>query len=396
MAHDTYDVKVYGYITPKAGVVVGPSAPASVAAYGLYNDSILSTDSIIADALKACGITDISVDDVEVVYMDDNSILNGGSGVSDEAFISAVSLDAVATMSDTTADTSITADFYLDAFRVYNPLTDSSIYSPDKENNVTYQSLFDSVWDSVKKEWLTDTDLVYVEYRGNVGAGEFTVESYKKTGPQNELYLAPGCGIAFGISLSEGEFVHVSAKAVTGNPKLNSYNVSSTELYYNIDNTNGLTSTSEPGVYVATIQNNGSGILAVSGLKLRGDAAIKKSNETTQIALEKMARVMSGANEYAPLTFNVSVPSVARKNRSFGIGISVTADKLDHLTVKVDDGVETTLTPYNAKAVALGDIAEYAYMHSVRIKSAGTHTITVTAYDANGNTATVTRSVEIK
>lgn len=396
LAHDTYDVKVYGYITPKAGVVVGPTAPASVTAYGLYNDSILSADSIIADALKTCGITDISVDDVEVVYMDDNSILNGGSGVPDEAFISAVSSDAVATMSDTTVDTSITADFYLDAFRVYNPLTDSSIYNPDKEDNVTYQSLFDSVWDSVKKEWLTDTNLVYVEYKGNVGAGEFTVESYKKTGPQNELYLAPGCGIAFGISLSEGEFVHVSAKAVTGNPKLNSYDVSSTELYYNIDSSNGLTPTSETGVYVVTIQNNGSGILAVSGLKLRGTAKIKNSSETTQIALEKMARAMSGAEEYAPLIFNVSVPSVARRNRSFGIGISVTADKLDHLTVKVDDGVETTLTPYNAKAVALGDIAEYAYMHSVRIKTAGTHTITVTAYDANGNAATVTRSVEIK
>ena len=396
LAHDTYDVKVYGYITPKAGVVVGPTAPASVAAYGLYNDSILSNDSIIADALKACGITDISVDDVEVVYMDDNSILNGGSGVPDEAFIRAVSADAVATMSDTTADTSITADFYLDAFRVYNPLTDSSIYNPDKEDNVTYQSLFDSVWDSVKKEWLTDQNLVYVEYKGNVGAGEFTVESYKKTGPQNELYLAPGCGIAFGISLSESEFVHVSAKAVTGNPKLNSYDVSSTELYYNIDSLNGLTSTNVTGVYIVTIQNNGSGILAVSGLKLRGNAALRNSSETTQIALEKMARAMSGAEEYAPLTFNVSVPSVARRNRSFGIGISVTADKLDHLTVKIDDGVETTLTPYNAKAVALGDIAEYAYMHSVRIKTAGTHTITVTAYDANGNAATVTRSVEIK
>ncbi len=396
LAHDTYDVKVYGYITPKAGVVVGPVASASLAAYGVYNDSVLSTDSIIADALNACGITDISVDDVEVVYMDDNSILNGGSGVSDEAFISAVSSDAVATMSDTTADTSITADFYLDAFRVYNPLTDSSVYNPDKEDNVTYQSLFDSVWDSVEKKWLTDQNLVYVEYDGPVGAGKFTVESYKETGPQNELYLAPGCGIAFGISLSEGEFVHVSAKAVTGSPKLNAYDVSSGELYYNINSANGLKSTSENGVYVVTIQNTGSGILAVSGLKLRGDAAIKNSSETTQIALETMTRAMSSAEEYAPMTFNVSVPSTARKNRGFGIGISVSADKLDHLTVKVDDGTETTLTPYNAKAVELGDTAEYAYMHSVRIKTAGTHTITVTAYDANGNAATVTRSVEIK
>ena len=410
LPYDTYQVSVYAYLNNNAGVFDNNAA--TVASYSAVS---VSDSSIIADALAACNITDIDAGQVKLVYMDENSILNGGTGAVAEQ--SAVSMASLYTA---TVDS---AEVYVDAFRVYNPLGDTTVqisnekfnpaeknevqtYKDDKESGVKYMSLYDFVvgnLGSYGNEADGTSSSVYVEYDGNKPAEEQIVgKEYKVHGPQNEIYLAKGCGIAFHINeLSDGQTIQISAKAVDGLPTFNGSDVTATEMYYDLTSmTNALTGTGTGKDVV--IYNNEDGVLAISGLKCSATITITANSSATQAAINTIRYAMSAKDaSYAPATFEITAPETARRNRSIGIGVTATATDVDSMKIQVMcDGVvvseETTLYPYNVKAVEQGKATNYYYSKSYRFTKAGTYVFTATAFDGNDNSYSIEKTVVVK
>ncbi len=410
LPYDTYQVSVYAYLNNNAGVFDNNAA--TVASYSAVS---VSDSSIIADALAACNITDIDAGQVKLVYMDENIILNGGTGAVAEQ--SAVSMASLYTA---TVDS---AEVYVDAFRVYNPLGDTTVqisnekfnpaeknevqtYKDDKESGVKYMSLYDFVvgnLGSYGNEADGTSSSVYVEYDGNKPAEEQIVgKEYKVHGPQNEIYLAKGCGIAFHINeLSDGQTIQISAKAVDGLPTFNGSDVTATEMYYDLTSmTNALTGTGTGKDVV--IYNNGDGVLAISGLKCSATITITANSSATQAAINTIRYAMSAKDaSYAPATFEITAPETARRNRSIGIGVTATATDVDSMKIQVMcDGVvvseETTLYPYNVKAVEQGKATNYYYSKSYRFTKAGTYVFTATAFDGNDNSYSIEKTVVVK
>ena len=64
------------------------------------------------------------------------------------------------------------------------------------------------------------------------------------------------------------------------------------------------------------------------------------------------------------------------------------------------DGVvvseETTLYPYNVKAVEQGKATNYYYSKSYRFTKAGTYVFTATAFDGNDNSYSIEKTVVVK
>lgn len=387
LPYDTYDVKVYGIVTKSSGVAVGSVAETAALAMDISDGS---TSDLIADILADCGISNLSVDDVEVIYMDENSVLNGGTGTASSDIIrDKVSIQSVAEINDVTYP--VVANCYVDGFRVYGALGNTETvsvdaYTNDKENEVKYMS----IWDAAAKSLMTGT--YYVEYKGAVGTDTVAIADYKKNGPENEIYLAQGQSIAFAIDKWGKEYkFDVSAKVVKGSkPELNGTTpVNATEMYYSIN------PVQKGNIFIATLTNNTDGVLAVSGLKMSKDINIVQGDAATTAILEVLSG-MYAVNAFNPETFDVSAPETARKNRNFTINATVTASDVAKLTIKVGDGEEAVLNPYNTMTVQNGYTDDYAYSKTYRFKKAGTYTFVVTAYDAAGNSVSLTRTVVVK
>ena len=412
LPYDTYQVSVYAYLNNNAGVFDN-----NAAAVASYSAVPMSDSSIIADALAACNITDIDADQVKLVYMDENSILNGGTGaVAEQSAVSMASLYAA------TVDS---AEVYVDAFRVYNPLGDTTVqisnekfnpaeknevqtYKDDKESGVKYMSLYDFVvgnLGSYGNEADGTSSSVYVEYDGNKPASTQIVgKEYKVHGPENEIYLDKNCGIAFHIDqYSDGQTIQISAKAVYGSPTLNGVDVTATEMYYDLANPNISQAIQGEGTgRDIVIFNNGEGVLAISGLKCSTEISISANTSATQAAIKTIRYAMSAKEvSYAPATFEITAPETARRNRSIGIGVTATAADVDSMKIQVTcDGVvvgeETILYPYNVKAVEQGKATNYYYSKSYRFSKAGTYVFTATASDGNGNSYSIEKTVVVK
>lgn len=415
LPYDTYQVSVYAYLNNNAGVFEN-----NAAAVASYNAEPVSDNNIIADALAACNITGIDADQVKLVYMDENSILNGGTGAAVEQRANIATMASLNAVDTATVNS---AEVYVDAFRVYNPLGDTTVqignkastsaeknevqaYENDSESGVKYMSLYDFVvgnLGSYGNETGGTSSSVYVEYDGNKPAEEQIVgKEYKVHGPQNEIYLAKGCGIAFHINeLSDGQTIQISAKAVDGFPTFNGSDVTATEMYYDLTSmTNALTGTGTGKDVV--IYNNGDGVLAISGLKCSATITITANSSATQAAINTIRYAMSAKDaSYAPATFEITAPETARRNRSIGIGVTATATDVDSMKIQVMcDGVvvseETTLYPYNVKAVEQGKATNYYYSKSYRFAKAGTYVFTATAFDGNGNSYSIEKTVVVK
>ena len=406
LPYDTYQVSVYAYLNNNAGVFDNNAA--AVASYSAVS---VSDSSIIADALAACNITDIDAGQVKLVYMDENSILNGGTGAVAEQ--SAVSMASLYTA---TVDS---AEVYVDAFRVYNPLGDTTVqisnekfnpaeknevqtYKDDKESGVKYMSLYDFVVGNLTDGYTPSN--VYVEYDGNKPASEQIVgKEYKVHGPENEIYLDANCGIAFHINqYSDGQTIQISAKAVDeGNPTLNGKDVTASEMYYDLAKITNAIQGEGTGRDIV-IFNDGGGVLAISGLKCSTAINISANTSATQAAIQTIRYAMSAKEvSYAPATFEITAPETARRNRSIGIGVTATAADVDSMKIQVTcDGVvvgeETTLYPYNVKAVEQGKATNYYYSKSYRFSKAGTYVFTATASDGNGNSYSIEKTVVVK
>ena len=232
--------------------------------------AVVEDNSAIYDELAALGMNDIANADLELVWFDDNSILNGGTGANGK-------VDDIEMAGDSTVTE---LNCYLDGFRIYHPLnTDYTGYIPS-EQGATYLNVLNNISNIYSDSELVD-ETVFSSFAYIVGSGEssFTFGNYKEKGPQNELYLKTGGNaIAFKVQRQSpnGE-VHLGLRAVTGTTKIKvssgekavTFDVNSaTEMYYDITE---FITTDATGVANITIQNVGTGVLAVNNIKLTGN-----------------------------------------------------------------------------------------------------------------------------
>lgn len=399
-----YSVRILGYLTNTAGAIVGPANPTpwdggETGAEGSTRGANgIDTNRILREA----GLKEFIGCEVETSFMDENSVLNGGTGI-------AAKNSPNRTFGKRGEETAQTADVYLDAFRVYQPLADETKYVKN-EQRLKYAPVYDYVKNSANSigSEILPNSMVYVEYDGDTGIAN--IAKYQDRGPQNEVYLTNGNYIGFALEgYTEGDTVMISAKAVAGEPILGyldtnalegaeiSSGMKMTEMYYDVtayvrpyDSTKYvlvLGNIAEAGTRTGTRS-----ILSVSGIKLAKDITPATS---TQIAAD-IASLVTLAYQpveepvFTPERFELRYSGRALAGWFTRISVKTSTD-VDHVSVYrlADDGslvpVRENMRPMNSLFTHFGWMDYYAFSLTVRAPRRGmTDTYYIFAYDANG------------
>lgn len=398
-----YSVRILGYLTNTAGAIVGPASPTpwdggeTGAAGSTRGANGIDTNRILREA----GLKEFIGCEVETSFMDENSVLNGGTGI-------AAKNSQNRTFGKRGEETAQTADVYLDAFRVYQPLADETKYV-ENEQDLAYAPVYDYVKNSADliPDEITDNSMVYVEYDGDTGIA--SIANYHDHGPQNEVYLTNGNYIGFALEdYTEGDTVMISAKAVAGEPILGYLNTNDvggkaissdmkmTEMYYDVTacvqqygtkHMLVLGNIAEAGTRTGTRS-----ILSVSGIKL---ADRINPATSTQIAAD-IASLVTLAYQpveepvFTPERFELRYSGRALAGWLTRISVKTSTD-VDHVSVYrlADDGslvpVRENMRPMNSLFTYFGWMDYYAFSLTVRAPRRGmTDTYYIFAYDANG------------
>lgn len=399
-----YSVRILGYLTNTAGAIVGPASPTpwdggETGAEGSTRGANgIDTNRILREA----GLKEFIGCEVETSFMDENSVLNGGTGIAAKN-----SQNRTFGKRDTAAQT---ANIYLDAFRVYKPLADETKYV-ENEQGLAYAPVYDYVKNSADlTAEITENSMVYVEYDGDTGIA--SIANYHDHGPQNEVYLTDGNYIGFVLEGYTGTgTVMISAKAVAGDPVLgyldtnaegavipSGMNMKMTEMYYDVTDCVRqygakymlvLGNIAEAGTGTGTGTRS---ILSVSGIKL-ADGIIPATS--TQIAAD-IASLVTLAYQpveepvFTPERFELHYSGRALAGWFTRISVKTSTD-VDHVSVYrlADDGslvpVRENMRPMNSLFTYFGWMDYYAFSLTVRAPRRGmTDTYYIFAYDANG------------
>lgn len=400
--HANYSVRILGYLTDTAGAIVGPANPTpwdggeTGAAGSTRGANGIDTNRILREA----GLKEFIGCEVETSFMDENSVLNGGTGIAAKN-----SPNRTFGKRDTAAEQ--TANVYLDAFRVYKPLADETKYV-ENEQRLKYAPVYDYVKNSANSigSEILPNSMVYVEYDGDTGIAN--IVKYQDRGPQNEVYLTNGSYIGFALEgYTEGDTVMISAKAVAGEPILGYLNstgmvsqeiysgMKMTEMYYDVT---AYVRPYDSTKYVLVLGNTAGAdaetrsILSVSGIKLAKDITPATS---TQIAAD-IASLVTLAYQpveepvFTPERFELHYSGRALAGWFTRISVKTSTD-VDHVSVYrlADDGslvpVRENMRPMNSLFTYFGWMDYYAFSLTVRAPRRGmTDTYYIFAYDANG------------
>lgn len=401
--HANYSVRILGYLTDTAGAIVGPANPTpwdggeTGAAGSTRGANGIDTNRILREA----GLKEFIGCEVETSFMDENSVLNGGTGIAAKN-----SQNRTFGKRDTAAQT---ANIYLDAFRVYKPLElESEANYAENERGLKYAPVYDYVKNSAELTGseILPNSMVYVEYDGDTGIAH--IAEYQKRGPQNEVYLTNGNYIGFVLAGYTGnEKVMISAKAVAGDPvlgyldtnaigdKIISSDMKMTEMYYDVtayvrqyDSTKYMLVLGNIADAAAETRS----ILSVSGIKL---ADRINPATSTQIAAD-IASLVTLAYQpveepvFTPERFELHYSGRALAGWFTRISVKTSTD-VDHVSVYrlADDGslvpVRENMRPMNSLFTYFGWMDYYAFSLTVRAPRRGmTDTYYIFAYDANG------------
>lgn len=398
LPYGKYQVSVYGYLLNTAGAAVA-TASADGQEIQMPESSGVTAQEIVEVILEDLGLDDVlDVEDVEVSYMNEDSVLNGGFGNS------AIFSDVITTNGESvqSEDVSVTAMSYIDGFRVYQPLEEDSQVYDEAEEDVKYYSIYDFVKNSVADfEEDIDNAFVYVEYDGELGFA--SIAQYKEAGPQNEVYLTPGSAIAFElVGYEDGNTVQVAMKCVSGSTEnmgataLGEALQTATEMYYDVtpeyDDTNDF--------YYVTINNasDADSLLALSGLKVSANITPKASGELGQVVTEKLTE---SAGAFKPELLTVTGKNEVSSGRNLALSIQSSTSDVKHVTICCEEaGVEeTTLTATNNKRVQNGKDTVYKYSYTFKTKGLekGEYKFKVVAYDENNKASEpVTITITVK
>lgn len=243
---------------------------------------VAEDNSSIYDELAELGMDDLANAELELVWFDENSVLNGGTG--------AFGAESDVEMAAESIDRDLAC--YLDGFRIYHPLGSDSTNYIASEQNATYINVINNIGDT--DDFITSgTDISSLAYivPTSEGSPSFNFANYQKYGPQNEFYLNPGSGaLAFNVQLSNTAEVHLGLRAVTGTASVTigsgngdttqkTFEINSaTEMYYDI--TELLDVDQNTGIATITIRNTGTaGMLAVNNIKMTQNGAVAAISE---------------------------------------------------------------------------------------------------------------------
>lgn len=399
-----YSVRILGYLTNTAGAIVGPASPTpwdggeTGAAGSTRGANGIDTNRILREA----GLKEFIGCEVETSFMDENSVLNGGTGI-------AAKNSQNRTFGKRGEETAQTADVYLDAFRVYQPLElENEANYADNEKGLKYAPVYDYVKNSANSigSEILPNSMVYVEYDGDTGIAN--IAKYQDRGPQNEVYLTNGNYIGFVLEGYTGtEKVMISAKAVAGDPVLGyldtnalegariSSGMKMTEMYYDVtayvrpyDSTKYMLVLGNIADAAAETRS----ILSVSGIKLANhiNPAISTQIAADIASLVTLAYQPVEEPVFTPERFELRYSGRALAGWFTSISVKTSTD-VDHVSVYrlADDGslvpVRENMRPMNSLFTYFGWMDYYAFSLTVRAPRRGmTDTYYIFAYDANG------------
>ena len=297
-AHGTYTVESTAVYLSTAGALSGmqPATYANKSANAeLVKNSSTAFDTFaIQQVLDEAGFEDISAEDVELIWHDDNSILNGGTGAlpvlkgTSELKMSAG--DAATTKSVASEGG---LDNYLDGFRIYNPLGTNSVNYTESEKNASYVNVINNLA-PVGKDTDTLDGIGFVT--GTLGEGETNLNfsNYKSVGPKDEFYLLGSStetkAVTFNTKVNVGEKVMLGLRAVNGPTTViitsdkTDKNVeitvnSATEMFYDISKCIGdITADGTPVQVIVQNTDAEGNMLAVNQVKFSGGTKVNTGN----------------------------------------------------------------------------------------------------------------------
>lgn len=220
-------------------------------------------------------------EDIEVVFCDENSVLNGGTGVEGASGgMATFGLRSVAPAAATTP-----LKNYFDGYRVYKTMGTNETDYIESEQGSAYFNVINSL--ASANSIINEKADNFVGYVVGNGDATTTFADYAKNGPANEVYLSNGNdGLTFTVPKNYYNKVMISLRAVSGAPvaKIGEYQFtvkSNTEMYYDITDY-----IAEDGTI--TIQNVGGddGLLAVNNIKI-----VSQANMPAPVMMFSMPRI---------------------------------------------------------------------------------------------------------
>lgn len=332
--------------------------------------------------------------------------------------------------------------FYFDAVRIYDPLdaskaasaaSDAGIayaaYTADGEADATVTEIRSKILDQKTYDGgreVVDNTVVFVDRtyetdeNGAVKATGVEVADYETIGPNNEVYLAKGQGIAFQLtSTATPASIDIGAKSANGAPvtlnaslysKDNNYSTSISEVInsctaqnYNLmadaaeDSVTTETILSGGGAYVV-IFNDGNGVLSLTDLKVAyGNTSGVATLAGTPEAVEAAGKAMSddtSAEEQPEEQPNYDILSASFDSETCKLRKYATMT-----VITTADVVKLKVVDYKNREVS-ADITSTTennrttWKLSIQMTNAGTRSYTVTGYGAD-TTAGASASAEI-
>lgn len=310
----------------------------------------------------------------------------------------------------------------LDGFKVYNTLSDSSVYKKDDEDSPSFLEVRDlqfgaivdpSVYGTNGRKVYAVGEQVYKDLTkdGTVASAMITVKdqisaadqkALYENGPKNEVYLAKNASLT--LSFDTAREVQLGLKGVNGNTTCSITNigtkeVSTTDMFYTIKNKD------VEGVQTITIQNTGDHILSVTKLKVCDDP-----NALQPLSVDSVVSALYAAGlkdpEQSTATPTPTVTATATPTQKPVQQIKLATPKLGKVVsagynaLKLNWSKVNGANGYrvyvkvNGQWKALGNTKSTTYVHK-KLETGKSYTYTVKAYK-NTKSGTVWSSYDKK
>lgn len=310
----------------------------------------------------------------------------------------------------------------LDGFKVYNTLSDSSVYKKDDEDSPSFLEVRDLQFGTVvdASKYGTDGRKVYAVgeqvYKdltndGTVANAMITVKdqisaadqkALYENGPKNEVYLAKNASLT--LSFETAREVQLGLKGVNGNTtcsitKIGTKEVSTVDMFYTVKEKG------EAEQQTITIKNTGNHILSVTKLKVYDDPNALQPLSVDSVVSALYAAGLKDPEQptatptptvtatAAPTQKPVQQIKLATPKLGKVVSAGYNALKLNWSKVNGADGYRVYVK-VNGQWKALGNTKSTTYVHK-KLETGKSYTYTVKAYK-NTKSGTVWSSYDKK